>query len=595
MNTALTKNVLKWNAVAVLLVYFLCSNGFKAHAQSIVEYKYEPFSFIEDSMKCYIDSTLKLGIYDIVKPEISKKFRRINPDSLLSYDKNVAYWLKVNLIVPNYIGPVLISKPKYIKKIDFYYLNENGEYVWQKAGAYYPLEDWAIKEYSEHYFIIYAKPTPQTIYFRMESDVLTGIGQFYFGLFEHIAKLKHLYFYTGIFIGILVVALCVSCLLFLWLKDTVYLYYFCFLVNFGLFNWVSHGNIYELIGRGVEFRNDFYTIPYGLMSIFFMLYVNSFIKADKEFPFYKKVMLIAIALRLLFLVMPFFNDWIDWRSSEWDLLFLVPSIYICTKAYISRNTYIMPLMGSMMLVTIASVLHSFRINILPYIEHRSYSIVGVFEILVFLVSLALRFRQTKAEKEMALTEALYYKDQVNSSFEEKVKERTEVIEKLTEKLKSENIKLEEGILNVSKARVGQTSVSYDEFKNIYPDDESVYLLIDKLKSQSKFVCSKCGNEKFSKGTLPYSKKCTKCKTVESIQAGTVFFGIKFSINKALFILVSVNSGKEIPATELSKMLDLRLQTCWQFKIKVAERIKQYQEKKIKVNDWKDLIINSDTK
>jgi two-component system, sensor histidine kinase LadS len=140
----------------------------------------------------------------------------------------------------------------------------------------------------------------------------------------------------------------------------------------------------------------------------------------------------------------------------------------------------------------------------------------------------------------------------------------------------------------------QKKVSFEEFKEIYPDDKSCLKYLDELKWSKGFVCRKCGCVDASyftlKTHLPYTRRCKKCKNIESPTVGTLFYHIKFSVVKAFYILFLVSSGKNYTADELSEMLSLRRQTAWSFQKKVKEAMLNPKINKKAHDSWSQLIL-----
>jgi len=108
-----------------------------------------------------------------------------------------------------------------------------------------------------------------------------------------------------------------------------------------------------------------------------------------------------------------------------------------------------------------------------------------------------------------------------------------------------------------------------EFQQRFPDDEACMEYLSQLKWGKGYVCSRCGNTKYCKGKKKYERQCTRCRYIESPTSGTLFHKIKFSIQKAFYIVYYVSTTKKgISTTELSRKLGLRQKTCWLFKRKV---------------------------
>jgi len=118
------------------------------------------------------------------------------------------------------------------------------------------------------------------------------------------------------------------------------------------------------------------------------------------------------------------------------------------------------------------------------------------------------------------------------------------------------------------------SLSFFEFSERFPDENSCYVELSRLKWGNVFKCKKCSYDKYCKATRPYDRQCNRCHHVESVTSGTLFHKVKFSILKAFYIVYLVSTNKKgITSTELSRKLELRQKTCWMFKQKVMRAMK----------------------
>jgi hypothetical protein len=108
---------------------------------------------------------------------------------------------------------------------------------------------------------------------------------------------------------------------------------------------------------------------------------------------------------------------------------------------------------------------------------------------------------------------------------------------------------------------------------LFNSDEKCLEFIASLKWGEGFECRKCGNDNFCSGKTPYSRRCTKCKSEESVTAGTIFHNCKFPVSKAFYIAFNVCKGNEqISTYEYARRLSLRQMTCWNFKSKISKSL-----------------------
>jgi hypothetical protein len=120
-----------------------------------------------------------------------------------------------------------------------------------------------------------------------------------------------------------------------------------------------------------------------------------------------------------------------------------------------------------------------------------------------------------------------------------------------------------------------TELTAEQLNELFSSDEKCLEFLAGLKWEQGFACRNCGNNNYCPGKTPHSRRCTKCKREESAAAGTIFHNCKFPIHKAFFIAYNVCKGKEDLSTyEYARRLSLRQMTCWNFKAKVNQAIKQ---------------------
>jgi hypothetical protein len=121
----------------------------------------------------------------------------------------------------------------------------------------------------------------------------------------------------------------------------------------------------------------------------------------------------------------------------------------------------------------------------------------------------------------------------------------------------------------------KTELDEKRLAELFASDEKCYEFLAELKWSSGFTCRKCGNSNYCPGKTPHSRRCTRCKTEESSAAGTIFHNCKFPISKAFYIAYNVCKGNEDLSTyEFARRLSLRQMTCWNFKTKIKNALRQ---------------------
>jgi hypothetical protein len=112
------------------------------------------------------------------------------------------------------------------------------------------------------------------------------------------------------------------------------------------------------------------------------------------------------------------------------------------------------------------------------------------------------------------------------------------------------------------------------FKQRFADTDKCLQMIAEEKWKDGYVCRKCGNTNYCPGKTPYSKRCTRCKSDESVTANTIFHHCRIPLTDAFEIAYMVCGSPKISSYELSRRLETRQMTCWKFKKRIMECLEQ---------------------
>lgn len=108
-------------------------------------------------------------------------------------------------------------------------------------------------------------------------------------------------------------------------------------------------------------------------------------------------------------------------------------------------------------------------------------------------------------------------------------------------------------------------------QELFNDSEKALKFIAEMKWENGFACRKCGHTNYCEGKSAYSRRCTRCKTEESVTAHTLFHNCKFPVNKAFYIAYTVCvEGKEVSTYDYSDQLGLNQMTCWKFRKRIKD-------------------------
>ena len=556
------------------------------------------------------DKNGELTIEDMLNPNVNKNFYVVSRNYALNENVKSVYWARFkiqNLSGANkkWLLEILDSRQN---DIQLFQLNDRNQFITTKAGingAFYN------REYEHKNFIFEILPSKNSTYFylRVKSNARTSFimrvctSKFIleYGLSE--------YYLLGLYYGILAMMAIYSLFVFFMIKEKVYLYYLLYTLIWMYSSMLADGTGFQYIWPSFPLISKIgIYISRPLLLIVFVFYSLEFLKNPDKNILNKKYILVSLFAYLLFYPIQFIFD----LALIHNTLFLIPFFIIFYFSLKSFRSGYKP--ARYFLLGNAVVLLSVTLTLLKYnglldfirsfqtldiIIVYSTNIAMVMEIIIFSFAMADRIKFFKTEKEKSqslfinqLEENHKLTQKVNRELEEKVKERTKEIEEKGKQIQDANLKLQEqaaqinemnarldldnwklkkSIIEEKESRIKFKEISFEEFKQVYPNENICFQFLEELKWEKGYTCNRCGNDKYGKGNHQFSRRCTKCRYDESVTTDTLFHKCKFDINKALYIVVMVNRyGDKQSISDLAGELDLRVATCWNFAQKVLK-------------------------
>ncbi|MBC7487218.1 MAG: hypothetical protein H7282_10755 [Cytophagaceae bacterium] len=439
------------------------------------------------------------------------------------------------------------------------------------------------------------------------------------------------YYFLGIYYGIMFIMAIYNLLMFISLKEKVYIYYVLYVCSGILTTLADDGIGYQYVWINIPQINALigpHIAPIFLL-LAFVLYSREFLHLKKKLPLYDKIILGLTAFYLIYFILKNTILPVSFHSHS---IYLLPFLLIYASAIhsiISGDKAARIFIIGYTLVLISIFIIKLRSN--GTVEGNLFTVYSlnyglVIEVLVLSFAIAERMRYAKKKRQEALKErnqAQYHsirqlkinetlKNQINRELEEKVAERTKELQeknkeleilnvklkditdgatKISIKLDVDNWNLQKKVLESIRARMIGQAVSNEEFNKIFPDDTSCFRYLYELKWENGFTCIRCKHHEASDDMKLFAKKCLSCNYVESVTAHTLFHGLKFPINKAFqLIYLSIHSKKTLD--ELSEIIDLRRNTCWSFKQKITDATDIYKKKnKVDyVKNWEYILL-----
>jgi two-component system, sensor histidine kinase LadS len=109
-----------------------------------------------------------------------------------------------------------------------------------------------------------------------------------------------------------------------------------------------------------------------------------------------------------------------------------------------------------------------------------------------------------------------------------------------------------------------------EFEEGYKSEEDCINLLAKLKWTDGFRCRRCGHTHFCEGYSPGARRCTKCKTEETLKSNTIFQHCKLPLRTSMQIMLFAYHNPLATTSEMCRQLGVRQMTCWRMKQIVKE-------------------------
>jgi two-component system, sensor histidine kinase LadS len=436
------------------------------------------------------------------------------------------------------------------------------------------------------------------------------------------------YYILGLYYGILLIMAIYNTMLFLYIREQMYLYYVMYVLSCMLVSFSEDGLGFQYIWFHYPYFNliaeDF---GYFIFLFFFTIYAQAFLEFNKYLPKINQALNLILFVYFIYFAFSFlFQTYTPFHFNLLIIPFLL--IYIGSwQVYLKGNrTYssFFVLGYSITMIGIFSAI--FRKNGLLTSDNILYvyslNIGFMVEVIFFSLALAYRLRTIKQKNETTQISLIQQLQENEKTIVQKVIERTEkiaqqkfeifeknqqleaqatVLQQQAEEIKrmnallnQENEALQTSVHELTKARVMMQEVDFEEFKRIFPDEATCYKYLAELKWKEGFNCIKCNNDKSLEGQGHFARRCTRCGYNESSTVNTIFHRNHIPIVKALYLLFLVYASQgKVSVTELSKTLELRENTCRKFNKKVKDKIHLIKTSIIPQNldSWSQLILD----
>lgn len=578
--------------------FFLCVTG----VYSIDTIRVNKFDVdLHPLFEYYVDSTGNESFQEIKDKANKGEFVRGIPTQLYNQFEDYAYW--VHFVVKKHDDDWLfvLSDP-YAGKVDFYNVTSDSLYHF-KSGVERPF---SVRQFShtDHLFKLHFDGDEhvecflklKSIYRFSPNFVVTRENDIFQGSVNS-------YYIRGVLYGVLILLVFYNAIVYVLLKESVYLYYALYLITAMLYVARDHFIGYQYLWPEYPAIN-FYVINFdkAFLMLGFSLFSVVFLHLYKELRKLKIVVLLNVLFLVLLLVEVFMSTHLMLSNYLEPIVYSV-IFYYAIQEYKSGKRYIRLYLIAFTVWFIGFLIFtSMGKGWLPSLSNTSwapfsFNIALLLETLIMTIALMDRFRvlkentiHLKNENISMLKEKEQLVEKVNKELEQKVLERTEAlnsanqelqqknkllkeqadeITKMNLSLDKDNYRLKKEMRKVIESRFFSKDFTYEEFLQIFADDLSCFKHLAELKWVQHFECKKCRHSKSTEGYRKFSRKCLKCGYDETVTAGTLFHQLRFPLRKAFFILIkTLRYGDDFSISELSEELDLRKATCSSFRKKI---------------------------
>ncbi|MCH7402022.1 7TM diverse intracellular signaling domain-containing protein [Belliella kenyensis] len=588
---------------------------------------------VSQMLDFFLDTTSQYSIKDISSPEFQHKFQKVTDDHVIYDYLDSDLWMRLtvsNKQREHNQSWYFESWGFDIKKFTFYFPNPDGTYHENTSGFSLPFFDRNIHHKNFNQFLDLRPGETKTYYLKVQRNYNQQFSFYVRSNERFLAHSLNEYFLLGTYYGVLILILIFNLYLFIKLKDLLYLYFPCLILACIWFSLGRDGLGFQYLWPNSPWINKLNNEK--IIELFIILatllfsnrYIQKYTKSDKVF---KATIWAAFAKLLLFLSQIYVYElyYINYLIITF-LILIIPfsmGLYTLAKEKIYSWSYIFAF-ACLFLVIVYSYSKSIQLFDNPVINWYFVYPVIFIEMILFSFSIfkQIKFLQDEyvnanKERTLVLEKNNQLTLQLNSKLKEKVKARTEKIEKMASDLAKKNVELQTTNLRLEELNAQVTQMNkfleennkelkmsvqvttkdlalmkgldFEDFKKVFPNKEACFQFLSELKWKDNFHCKKCGYNKYNEGAN-FGRRCRNCNYYESPTVDTLFHKLKFPIEKAFYILYLTNrKDVNLSLNEISEILELRRETCWAFKNKINLAMEKVNHNK-DLSGWETLAL-----
>jgi signal transduction histidine kinase/CheY-like chemotaxis protein len=366
------------------------------------------FSYLEDP-------TGLLTLTDVLKPEISSHFRTSAQDTkalAFGYTKS-AYWLRLTLNNSNKLTAERFIELSYARLnfVEFHQPKADGSYDSVYTGFDTPMSTRPYLNRNFVFLISIPAQASQTYYFRIQSTAPINIPAKLWPRRQFHNFERDDYAVQAIYAGAAIAMVVFNLLLFIALRDSMYLLYVSFISFMSLSLMSTNGLAKQYLWPDATTGSSIFTsVAYALAFIFLLIFMQRMIDTRKVVPRINRTVNVFIAIQLL-LIVGFLTDLESFLKPSAFIFLITAMLILWTGLFCSfkkqRSAFFFLAAFAMLVNGIVIVILA-NYGILPLNTYtlNALQIGSAFEMLLLALALADRFNQLRREKENAQKQVL---------------------------------------------------------------------------------------------------------------------------------------------------------------------------------------------
>ena len=405
----------------VFVLAAICAENIFSQQKLIVESGIENYS-LGGYLSILEDKEHKFSINEAASDSMRDKYSYVNKTTLNLRFTTSAYWARfIVLDTTSFQFAVikgfhdnstwlLVNNEQVIEDIRLYYKdlnNEGNNYVEIKAGCMVPVKQKSIKISDFVAGFPIQKNVPDTVYLRVQTKSQFILSFNLVTTNEYVIRSSKRNFFHAVIFGISFLLILYNIILYLSIKEEVYIHYVLYILFFSLYLFVYQGYYSDIIGR--TFSQDYFILPLGaatLGGVFWLLFTRAFLNTKLTMPWAYKALTYFTVLAPFFYICTFAFH-IPWLAAilaasiiSYYLLGILVCIISLKKGNYLSKYYLLAIFGVAAGVLITT---STRNNFFPlpfnFWTQNAINLGILWEALILGGTVGYRFNLLRVEKE----------------------------------------------------------------------------------------------------------------------------------------------------------------------------------------------------